>query len=60
MNEHYQCPMCGDVKTESEILIDVENGGLPYCYCMYDDNRQMIGYKKISKKKYLEIKSNKK
>ncbi len=47
--KYYICPQCEDLSTFSEQLDACSNGGMPYCYCEFDNGRIFIGYRRISK-----------
>ncbi len=54
----YICPSCGELSTFSEQLDACSNGGMPYCYCEFggEMGRIFIGYKRINKKLWQELK----
>ena len=52
---YYACPSCGDISTNSELLEACGQGGTPYCYCEFGEERIFIGYKRISKKLWGEL-----
>jgi len=54
--KHYICPNCGKLSTESQLVEDASEGGLPYCYCKFTEGRIFIGYKRINKKLWQELK----
>jgi len=55
---YYICPECGELSTFSEQLEACAGGGMPYCYCEFggERGRIFIGYKKINKKLWEELK----
>ena len=55
---YYICPLCGGLSTLSQQLEDASGGGMPYCYCEFggERGRIFIGYKRISKKLWEELK----
>jgi len=53
---YYICPKCKELSTETELLRACSNGGMPYCYCEFDNDRIFIGYKRISKKQWKILK----
>lgn len=56
---YYICPSCGELSTFSQQLEDCSEGGMPYCYCEFlgEGGRIFIGYKKINKKLWEELKA---
>lgn len=56
--KYYLCLNCGDIVTETKLLKVCSNGGMPYCYCEFENGKVLIGYKKIGKKEWekLELK----
>lgn len=55
--KYYTCPSCGDLVTETQILEDCSNGSCGMCYCQFDNGRILVKYKRISKKKWQELKT---
>jgi len=55
---HYICPSCGELSTFSQQLEACSQGGMPYCYCEFggERGRIFIGYKRINKKLWEELK----
>lgn len=55
---YYICPECGELSTFSQQLESCAEGGMPYCYCEFggERGRIFIGYKKISRKLWEELK----
>lgn len=53
---YYICPECGELSTYSKQLEDACEGGMPYCYCKFNNGRIFIRYKRISKKLWEELK----
>ena len=54
--KYYRCPSCKELITETEILDDCSGGSCGMCYCRFNFGRELIPYKRISKKKYFELK----
>ena len=54
--KYYICPNCGELSTFSEQLEACSNGGMPYCYCEFDNGRIFIEYKRISKALWEKLK----
>lgn len=60
--KYYICPNCGDLATGTNLLEACKGGGMPYCYCEFNEERTFVGYKRIAKKLWEELnkyKSNK-
>ncbi len=53
--KYYKCPDCGNLTTETNLLDACSNGGMPYCYCKFDEGRIFVGYKKISKNNWIRL-----
>ncbi len=55
--KYYICPNCGELSTFSEQLDACSKGGMPYCYCEFENGRIFIQYKRIKKKLWEELKA---
>jgi hypothetical protein len=55
---YYICPSCGVLSTNSELLEACGQGGMPYCYCEFGEERIFIGYKRVSKKLWEGLKKD--
>ena len=56
---YYVCPNCGELSTFSQQVEDCSRGGMPYCYCEFlgERGRIFVGYKRINKKLWEELKA---
>jgi hypothetical protein len=56
--KYYICPSCGELSTLSQQIEACSGGGMPYCYCKYggERGRVFVGYKRINKKLWEELK----
>ncbi len=54
--KYYICPECGELSTYSLQIESASQGGLPYCYCEFNNGRIFISYKRINKKLWQELK----
>jgi len=52
---YYTCPNCGESATETRLLEACSSGGMPYCYCEFENGKVLIGYKKIGKKAWEKL-----
>ena len=43
--KYYICPNCGEFATETNLLEVCSNGGMPHCYCEFENGKVLIGYK---------------
>jgi hypothetical protein len=55
---YYICPSCGELSTYSKQIEGCSAGAMPYCYCEFSGERGRIfvGYKRINKRLWAELK----
>lgn len=57
IEKYFICPSCGELSTESQQIENMSQSGMmPYCYCEFDNGRIFIGYKRINKNLWQELK----
>ena len=54
--KYYICSNCKELSTETDLLDACSNGGMPYCYCEFNNGRIFNKYKKINKKEWMKLK----